>query len=150
MLGARNLQGSNDYTSVGCSNSLSLFIFLRLRALASSDRWRCQSDWVPLLCRSEGKSVWATDVKHCLFFLNMWPDAQLSSLVFSPPACYLRDYLRPLNGNSHCEKTLMTVDCSSATNGTTESVGWTSEHQLYPLFTRANASPTEVRVHVQH
>lgn len=39
-----------------------------------------------------------------------------------------RDYLRPLNGNSHFEKTQVTPDCSSATNGTAEPVSSWGEH----------------------
>lgn len=107
---------------------LSLFLLL-LGALASSDRWRCQSDSDHLLCRSQRKSAWATDVKHCLFFLNMWPHSQLSSLISSPPARPQRQrLLRPLHGNSHCEKTQVTPDCSSATNGTAELASSWGEH----------------------
>ncbi|CAM4734034.1 unnamed protein product [Leuciscus chuanchicus] len=46
----------------------------------------------------------------------------------SPARPQRQRLLRPLHGNSHCEKTQVTPDCSSATNGTAELASSWGEH----------------------
>lgn len=49
-------------------------------------------------------------------------------ILNSPPSFPLLRLLRPLHGNGHCEKTQVTPDRSSATNGTAELASSWGEH----------------------
>lgn len=79
----------------------------------------------PFICYADlrGRAL-GPQMSNTVYFSSVC-DLMLNS---SPARPQRQRLLRPLHGNSHCEKTQVTPDCSSATNGTAELVSSWGEH----------------------
>lgn len=131
--GESNLQGKNDYRIVDYSQLLSLSLSVYFSCVWG--RWPHLTDGdvsqTPFLCYADLRGrAFGPRMSNTVYFSSI-----CDLMLNSPPAFPLllragnaRDYLRPLNGNSHFEKTQVTPDCSSATNGTAEPVSSWGEH----------------------
>lgn len=113
---------------------LSLFLS-RCLFLLHSGRWPHLTDGdvsqTPFLCYADLRGrAFGPRMSNTVYFSSIC-DLMLNSLAAFPLLLHAgnaRDYLRALNGNSHFEKTQVTPDCSSATNGTAEPVSSWGEH----------------------